>query len=125
MTLLMISIMGQAMLESLRRFMMWYSGAAHDAAHALARGPQPVMMGGMSDVVETFEARAKSALRHKAALERDLAAMYEMLPAMRLAKKGPSAIEQLSGGLIPRDTASRLTAPVIGTSRRKADAPAS
>jgi len=100
--------------------MMWYSGIAHDAAHALARGPLPATMGGVSDVVEDFEARAKSALRHKAALERDLAAMYEMLPDMRRANKGPTAIEQLSGGLIPRDTASRVTAPVIGTSRKKA-----
>ena len=101
---------------------MWYSGTGHDATHDLARGPLPATMGGVSDVVETFKARAKSALRHKAALEADLAAMYEMLPDMRRAKKGPTAIEQLSGGLIPRDTASRRTAAVIGTSRKKADA---
>jgi hypothetical protein len=83
--------------------------------------PYPATMEGVDDVVETFEAVAKSAARHKAAFERDLARMYDMLPAMRHAKQGPTAIEKLSGGLIPRDTASRVTAPVIGTSRKKAD----
>lgn len=73
----------------------------------------------VSDVVEAFEARVQSALGHKAAFEEDLAAMYEMLPDLRRAGKGPTAIERLSKELIPRDTASRRTAPVIGTSRKK------
>jgi len=76
-------------------------------------------MGGVSDVVEAFEARVQSALGHKEAFEADMAAIYEMLPAMRHAKKGPTEIERMSHGLVPRDTASRRTAPVIGTSRKK------
>ena len=72
-------------------------------------------------MVTMFEALAKSAARHKAALDRDLAKMYELLPDMRMAGQGPTAIEKLSGGLIPRDTASRRTAPVIGTSRKPAE----
>jgi hypothetical protein len=76
-------------------------------------------MRGVDNVVEQFDAEAKAALRHKAAFERHLAAMYEMLPDMRRAGVGPKDIEQRSGQLIPRDTASRLTAPVIGTSRKQ------
>lgn len=69
-------------------------------------------------MVDQFEAEARAALRHKAAFERHLARMYEMLPDMRRANKGPTAIEKLSLNLIPRDTASRRTASVIGTSRK-------
>jgi hypothetical protein len=76
-------------------------------------------MRGVEDVVDQFEAETKAALRHKAAFERHLAAMYEMLPDMRRAGKGPTDIERLSKQLIPRDTASRVTAPVIGTSRKR------
>jgi hypothetical protein len=76
-------------------------------------------MRGVDNVVETFEAEVRAALRHKAAFEKHLAAMYELLPEMRLANVGPTAIERMSEGLIPRDTASRRTAPVIGTSRKK------
>ena len=81
-------------------------------------------MRGVDDVVEDFKALAKRADRHKRALERDLAQMYEMLPDVRLAhrpdgrKYGPTDIEEMSLKLIPRDTASRRTAPVIGTSRK-------
>jgi hypothetical protein len=78
----------------------------------------------VDDVVDQFEAEVKVALRHKAALERSMERLYAMLPDMRRADVGPKAIEQRSHGLIPRDTASRVTAPVIGTSRRKADEPA-
>jgi hypothetical protein len=80
-------------------------------------------MEGVDNVVDKFEAATRAALRHKEAFERELAKMYEMLPDLRRADKGPTAIERLSHGLIPRDTASRLTAPVIGTSRKK-DVPA-
>ena len=73
----------------------------------------------VDNVVERFDAETKAALRHKAAFERHLAAMYEMLPDMRRAGVGPKDIEQRSGQLIPRDTASRVTAPVIGTSRKR------
>jgi hypothetical protein len=79
-------------------------------------------MRGVDNVVEAFEAEVKTALRHKAAFERSLARMYEMLPGMRYADKGPTEIERMSHGLIPRDTASRRTAPVIGTSRKPKDA---
>ena len=75
----------------------------------------------VGDVVEDFELEVAAALRHKAALAEHLANMYEMLPDLRRAKKGPKAIEQMSHGLIPRDTASRRTASVIGTSRKKTD----
>jgi hypothetical protein len=76
----------------------------------------------VDNVVDQFEAETKAALRHKAAFERHLAAMYKMLPDLRRAGVGPKDIEQRSGQLIPRDTASRVTAPVIGTSRsRKPD----
>jgi hypothetical protein len=80
-------------------------------------------MEGVDNVVETFEAEVQEALRHKDALEKHLANLYELLPDMRRAGKGPTVIERLSHGLIPRDTASRLTAPIIGTSRKK-EAPA-
>jgi hypothetical protein len=79
-------------------------------------------MRGVDSVVDQFEAEADAALAAKETLERHLANMYALLPAMRRAKKGPTAIERLSHGLIPRDTASRVTAPVIGTSRKKAPA---
>ena len=74
-----------------------------------------------ADVVDTYKALAASAKAHKDALESDLAKMYELLPDLRRAGNGPTAIERMSYGLIPRDTASRLTAPVIGTSRKKQD----
>ncbi len=77
-------------------------------------------MRGVDDVVKVFDDRVKAALRYKAAFERELAAMYELLPDMRRAGEGPTAIERRSKGLIPRDTASRVTAPVIGTSRKPA-----
>ena len=73
-------------------------------------------------MVEEFEAEVKAALRHKAALDRHMRRMYELLPDLRLAGKGPTKIEELSHRLIPRDTASRVTAPVIGTSRKAKDA---
>lgn len=76
-------------------------------------------MRGVSDVVEQFEAEVAAALEHKEAFEGHLANMYKMLPDLRRAGKGPTAIERLSKELIPRDTASRRTAPVIGTSRKK------
>lgn len=88
-------------------------------------------MGAVDNVVETFEAKARSAARHKAAYERELAEMYEMLPDLRIAlkedpnlpasRKGPKAIEEMARGLIPRDTASRRTAAAVGRSRKKAD----
>jgi hypothetical protein len=78
-------------------------------------------MKGVDDVTDRFDAETKAALRHKAAFERHLAAMYDMLPDMRRAGVGPKGIEARSGQLIPRDTASRLTAPVIGTSRKPRD----
>ena len=78
-------------------------------------------MGGV-DAVDEFEAEVKAALRHKRALERHMARMYELLPDLRHAKIGPKAIEEKTHGLIPRDTASRVTAPVIGTSRKAKDA---
>lgn len=74
----------------------------------------------VGDVVEDFEAEVEAALRHKAALAEHLERMYEMLPDLRRAKRGPTEIERLSHGLIPRDTASRRTAAIIGTSRKKA-----
>ena len=82
------------------------------------------MRGVEGEVVDKFEALSKSAQRHKAAFERDLAAMYKLLPEMRKAGNGPTVIEKMSGHLIPRDTASRLTAPVIGTSRTRKPADA-
>ena len=108
----------EIMLQVMDRFMMRYSVAWHDASHGLAHAPHPATMGGVSDVVDQFEAEVKLALRHKAAFEKHLGRMYEMLPDMRRANRGPTDIERLSGGLIPRDTASRVTAPVIGTSRK-------
>jgi hypothetical protein len=79
-------------------------------------------MRGVDDVVDQFDAEVKVALRHKAALERSMGRLYEMLPDMRRADQGPTEIERRSKGLIPRDTASRRTAPVIGTSRKPKDA---
>lgn len=76
-------------------------------------------MGG-ENVVTRFEELAASAKAHKDALAEDLAAMYDLLPEMRRAGQGPKKIEQLSHGLIPRDTASRRTAAVIGRSRKAA-----
>lgn len=82
----------------------------------------------VEDVVEEFKVIAARRARHARAAERDLAQMYEMLPAIRRAHRddgklyGPKDIEELSLGQIPRDTASRRTAGVIGTSRKKADA---
>jgi hypothetical protein len=76
-------------------------------------------MGGVTDVVSDFKTEAQAAKDAKDALELHLRRMYELLPEMRRAGTGPTAIERLSHGLIPRDTASRLTAPVIGTSRKK------
>jgi hypothetical protein len=75
----------------------------------------------VDDVVKEFEAEVARALRHKAALERSMERLYEMLPDLRRVDIGPTAIERKSHGLIPRDTASRVTAPVIGTSRKKTD----
>ena len=78
------------------------------------------------EVVTEFERRTASAIAHKRGLAEDLAAMYGLLPDMRRAGKGPKEIEAMSEGLIPRDTASRRTASVIGTSRpKKATEPAS
>jgi hypothetical protein len=79
-------------------------------------------MRGVENVEEAFDAEVKVALRHKAALERSKARLYEMLPDMRRADVGPKEIEARSKGLIPRDTASRRTAPVIGTSRKAREA---
>ena len=81
-------------------------------------------MRGVSDVVDEFVALAKRTKRHKDAYERGLAEMYTMLPAVRQARRGPdklgpTKIEELSERLIPRDTISRRTAPVIGTSRKR------
>lgn len=80
-------------------------------------------MRGVGDVVDEFVALAKATKRHKDAYDRGLAKMYEMLPAVRQARQGrdklgPTRIEKLSEELIPRDTISRRTAPVIGTSRK-------
>ena len=83
-------------------------------------------MRGVGDVVDEFVALAKRTKRHKDAYERGLAEMYAMLPAVRQAREGrdklgPTRIEELGERLIPRDTISRRTAPVIGTTRpRKA-----
>jgi hypothetical protein len=74
-------------------------------------------MGGV-DVEDEFDAAAARAKAGKDAYEENLALMYDLLPAMRRKKIGPKAIEERSHGLIPRDTASRRTAPVIGTSRK-------
>ena len=77
-------------------------------------------------MVDEFVALAKRARRHTEAFERDLARMYELLPEVRRAgldqkpeKYGPTVLETMSERLIPRDTASRRTAAVIGTSRKK------
>jgi hypothetical protein len=78
-------------------------------------------MRGVDDVVDQFDAEVRAALRHKAAFDRSMARLYEMLPDMRRANRGPTEIERRSQGLIPRDTASRVTAPVIGTSRKPKD----
>ena len=75
-------------------------------------------------MVDEFEAEVKAALRAKRALDRHMARMYELLPDIRRSGKGPTAIEQMTHRLIPRDTASRVTAPVIGTSRKPKDAAA-
>lgn len=118
MTLSMILIMMQVMYVIT---FMGYSGVAHDAWHETAQMPYPATMDGEeTDVVTKFEALAASAKAHKDALDDELAAMYKLLPAMRRAGKGPTAIERMSFGLIPRDTASRVTAKVIGTSRKEA-----
>ena len=119
MILAMIRIMMQVKFVTLLTGMMWYDGAWHDAAHGLAYAPLPAKMRGVNDVVKQFEAEVRAALRHKAALKRQMDKMYEMLPDVRRAGVGPTEIERMSGGLIPRDTASRLTAPVVGTSRKK------
>ena len=119
MILAMIRIMMQAKFSTLLAGMVWYCGTGHDAAHGLAHAQLPATMRGVDDVVKQFQAEVRAALRAKATLERHLGNMYEMLPEMRLANVGPTEIERLSSGLIPRDTASRRTAPVIGTSRKK------
>ena len=81
----------------------------------------------VGDVVEDFEAEVAAALEHKAALKTHMDRMYEMLPDLRRATKangrhyGPTDIEEMAHRLIPRDTISRVTAPVIGTSRKKTD----
>jgi hypothetical protein len=115
----MIKIMVQVKGAIALTGMMRYCGDRHDASHGLAYARLPVMMGGVDDVVKQFLTEVKAAVRAKTAHERHLKKMYEMLPDMRLANVGPTEIERLSEGLIPRDTASRLTAPVIGTSRKK------
>ena len=83
-------------------------------------------MRGVGDVVEDFKVIAARRARRERASARDLAQMYEMLPAIRRSPKpdtgkpyGPKDIEEMSLGQIPRDTASRRTASVIGTSRKK------
>jgi hypothetical protein len=70
------------------------------------------------DVEDEFDTASAAAQAGKAAYEANLGRMYELLPEMRRRGVGPTAIERRSGGLIPRDTASRRTAPVIGTSRK-------
>ena len=83
-------------------------------------------MRGVGDVVEDFKVIAARRARRERASARDLAQMYEMLPAIRRSPKpdtgkpyGPKDIEEMSLGQIPRDTASRRTAAVIGTSRKQ------
>ena len=77
--------------------------------------------------VEELAARAKSAKRHQAAADEDLARIRELLPVVRAIdpkKYGPKTLEELILGLHDRSTISRWTSEAAGTQRKKADEPA-
>jgi hypothetical protein len=96
-------------------------GAAHDVAQR-RHDPETVRV---TNVVEEAAARAKSAKRHLAAYEADMARINELLPALRAGvpgsfeKLGPKEIEAVIEGVYDRGTISRKTAAVAGTSRKK------
>jgi len=71
-------------------------------------------------VVDEAVARARSAKRHLAAYNADIARLNELLPVLRVEKGlGPKDIETLLEGVIERGTISRRTAAVVGTARKK------
>ena len=81
----------------------------------------------MSDVVDDLVAHARAAKRAHETYEREIAKVRELLPVVRATDPklyGPRKLEGMIGGVLERGTISRLTAPAIGTSRKKADEPA-
>ena len=58
-------------------------------------------MKGVDDVVDELKAETRAALRHKAAFEKHLARIYELLPDAP-SRKGPTEIEGIVQRLVPR-----------------------
>jgi hypothetical protein len=80
----------------------------------------------VTDVVDEAKARARSAKRHLAAYEADMARIRELLPVLRVEERmGPKDIETLIEGVYERGTISRYTAAAAGTARNADKAEAS
>jgi hypothetical protein len=75
----------------------------------------------VSDVVDELVDEARAAKRAKAAYDRHMKRVRELLPVVRAldAKKyGPVPLEEMIGKVYDRGTISRLTAEAAGTSRK-------
>jgi hypothetical protein len=96
-----------------------YSVYGHAGTHVLAHRHAVAETVGVTNVVEEAAALGKSARRHLAQYEADMARLRELLPLLRTeAKLGPKEIEELIGGVYERGTISRRTAEAAGTSRK-------
>jgi site-specific recombinase XerD len=72
-------------------------------------------------LVEELLAETRAAKRAKAAYDRHMERIRELLPEVRatdVKKYGPATLEEMIGKLYERGTISRLTAEAVGTSRK-------
>ena len=77
-------------------------------------------------MVDELVAEAKAAKRAKAAYERHMERVRDLLPAVRatdVKKYGPAKLEEMIFEVYERGTISRLTAEAVGTSKKSADTP--
>ena len=76
-------------------------------------------------MVDELVAEAKAARRAKAAYERHMERVRDLLPAVRATdpkKFGPAVLEAMILNLYERGTISRMTAEAIGASRKNREA---
>lgn len=77
-------------------------------------------------MVDELLKEARAAKRHKAAYDRHMERVRDLLPVVRaedVKKYGPAVLEEMIFQLYERGTISRMTAEAAGTSKKGADAP--
>ena len=76
-------------------------------------------------MVDELLAEVRAAKRAKAAYDRHMEKIRDLLPVVRatnVKKYGPATLEEMIGKLYERGTISRLTAEAVGTSKKSAPA---